>query len=159
MEVPILKGAICLDYDGPLQVLVLLIYAFKRPKKNACAPIAANCPTCKTCFTNEHLLRQTSTKLVTFIVEQPETFNPIKIENLINASYPLPFLDAKFNTLKVDSIVLTLTLLRHQSHSWVHSKSCFKKFAYKYFEILCHFVFPQSTILLKVVNVNFKIIP
>ncbi len=32
MEVPILKGAICLDYDGPLQVLVLLIYAFKRPK-------------------------------------------------------------------------------------------------------------------------------
>ncbi len=32
MEVPISKGAICFDCDGPLQVLVLLVFVFKRPK-------------------------------------------------------------------------------------------------------------------------------
>jgi hypothetical protein len=47
---------------------------------------------------------------------QLEIFNPTKIENLINALDPLLFPYAKFNTLIVDSIVLTLTLLRDQSH-------------------------------------------
>jgi hypothetical protein len=56
MEVPILKRAICLYYDGPLQVLILHVFAFKRPKQNACAPIAMNYSKCKTCFTSEHLL-------------------------------------------------------------------------------------------------------
>ncbi len=73
MKIPILKGAICHDYDGPLQVLILLISAFKRPKQNECAPIAVNCPTCKTCFISEHLLRETTTKLMTSIGIQPNT--------------------------------------------------------------------------------------
>ncbi len=128
MEVPILKGAICHDYDGLLQVLVLLIYAFKRPKQIACVPIVVDCPTCQTCFINEHFLRQTTTKLMTSIGIQLKTFNHIKIENLINALDPLPFPNEKSNTFKVDSIVLTLTLLRYQSHFRVHSKSCFKTF-------------------------------
>jgi hypothetical protein len=48
MKVPISKGAICPDYDGPLRVLVLPIFVFKKPKQNVNAPIVANCPTCKT---------------------------------------------------------------------------------------------------------------
>jgi hypothetical protein len=84
MEVPISKGVICPNCDGPLQVLVLLVHVFKRPKQNTSAPIAANCPTCKTCFTNEHVLKQITTKLVTLIGIQLETLNPTKIENLIN---------------------------------------------------------------------------
>jgi hypothetical protein len=62
MEVPILKGAICPKCDSPFQVLVLLVFALKRPKQNTCAPIGTNCPTCKTCFTSEHLSNQTTTK-------------------------------------------------------------------------------------------------
>jgi hypothetical protein len=96
---------------------------------------------------------------MTSIGIQPEIFNPTEIENLINALDPLPFPDAKSNIFIVDSIVLTLTLLRYQSHSWAHSKSCFKKFAHMPFRIVCRFAFPQSTILMIVVNVNFKIIP
>jgi hypothetical protein len=80
MEIPISKGAICLDYDGPLQVLILLAFIFKRLKQNASAPIVANCPTCKTCFINEHLLKQTTTKLMTSIDIQLETLNPTRIE-------------------------------------------------------------------------------
>ncbi len=159
MKIPISKGAICFDYDGPFQVLVLPIFVFKRPKQNTSAFIAKNCPTCKTCFINEDLLKQTTTKLMTSIGVQPEIFNPTKIENLINALDPLPFLDAKSNICIVDSIVLTLTLLRHQSHSWVHSKSCFKNFAHMPSRIVCRFAFPQSTTLVIVVNVDFKIIP
>jgi len=64
----------------------------------------------------------------------------------------LPFLDVKSNTFKVDSIVLTLTLLRYQSHSWTHSKSCFNKFAHMPFGVVCHFPFPQSTTLVTMVN-------
>jgi hypothetical protein len=66
---------------------------------------------------------------MTSIGIQLETFNATKIENFINAPDPLPFPNAKSNTFKVDSIVLTLTLLKYQSHYWAHSKSCFKKFA------------------------------
>ncbi len=102
MKIPILKGAICFDYDGPFQVLVLPIFVFKRPKQNTSAFIAANCPTCKTCFINEHLLKQTTTKLMTSIDIQPKIFNPIEIENLNNALDPLPFLDAKSNICIVD---------------------------------------------------------
>jgi hypothetical protein len=112
-EKPILKGAFCLDCDGFLQVLVLFIPIFKRPKQNASVPIAANCPIFKTSFTNEHLLWQTITKLATSIGIQPKTFNPIEIENFINALNLLPFPNAKSNSFKVNSIVLTLTLLRH----------------------------------------------
>jgi hypothetical protein len=71
----------------------------------------------------------------------------------------LPFLDAKSNTFKVDSILLTLTLLMDQNHSWTHSKSCFKKFAHTPFGVVCRFAFPQSTTSVIMVNVNFKIIP
>ncbi len=67
MEIPILKGAICPNYDDFLQVLVLHIYNFKMPKQNTFAFIVVNCPTCKNCFTNEHFLKQTTTKLVTSI--------------------------------------------------------------------------------------------
>ncbi len=84
IKVPILKGAICPNHDDPLQVLVLLDFDFKRPKQNRCAPIVTNCPTCKTYLTNEHLLKQTTTKLVTLIGIQLETLNPTKIENLVN---------------------------------------------------------------------------
>jgi hypothetical protein len=121
MEIPISKGAICHDHDGPLQLLVLSVFVFKRPKQNASAPIATNCPTCKTCFICEHLLKQTTTKLMTSISIQLENLNPTKIENLINAPYSLFFPNAKPNTLIVDSIVLMLKLLRYQSHSWAHS--------------------------------------
>ncbi len=76
IKVPISKGAICPNCDGPLQVLVLLVFSFKRPKQNKCAPIVANSLTCKSCFTNEHFLKQTTTKLATFIGIQLETFNP-----------------------------------------------------------------------------------
>jgi hypothetical protein len=103
MEVPILKGDICLDYDAPLQVLILHVFAFKRPKQNACAPIVMNYPKCKTCFTSDHLLTQTISKLATSIGNQLETLNLIEIKNLINASDMLPFLNAKSNTFKVDS--------------------------------------------------------
>ncbi len=99
--------------DGFFQVLVLFIYIFKRPKQNACVPIVANCPIFKTCFTNEHLLKQITTKLATSICIQPKTLNPIEIENFINALNLLPFLDAKSHTFKMNSIVLTLTLLRY----------------------------------------------
>lgn len=103
METPILKGAFCLDCDGFLQVLVLFISMFKRPKQNACVLIATNCPIFKTCFTNEHLLRQTTTKLATSIGIQPKTFNPIGIENFINNALDLlPFPNAKSNTFKVN---------------------------------------------------------
>jgi hypothetical protein len=127
MEVPISKGAICHDHDGTLQVLVLFVFVFKRPKQNASAPIAKNCPTCKSYFISEHLLKQTTTKLMTSINIQREILNPIKIENFINAPNLLFFPDSKSNTLIMDSIILTLTLLRYQSHSWAHSKFCFKK--------------------------------
>ncbi len=159
MKVPISKGAICPNYDGPLQVLVLFVFVFTRPKQNASAPIVANCPTCRTCFINEHLLKQTTIKLMTSIGIQLEILNPTEIENLINALDPLPFLDAQSNIFIVDSIVLTLTLLRYQSHSWAHLKSCFKKSAHTTFKIVCCFAFPQSTTLVIVVNVDFKIIP
>ncbi len=159
MEIPIWKGAICHNCDGPFQMLVLLVFAFKRPQKNTCAPITMNCPTCKTCFTSEHLLRQTTTKMVTSIGIQPKTLNLAKIENFINAIDLLPFPNPKSNTFKVDSIVLTLTLFRYQSHYWAHSKSCFKKFARTPYGVMCHCAFPQSTTLVTVVNVDFKIIP
>jgi hypothetical protein len=71
----------------------------------------------------------------------------------------LPFLDPKSNNFKVDSIVLTLTLLlRYQSHYWAHSKSCFKKSTRMSSMIMCHFVSPPLTTLMIVVNVKFKII-
>jgi hypothetical protein len=107
MEVPILKRAICPNCDSPFQVMVLPVFAFKKPKQNTCAPIVANCPTCKTCFTSEHLLKQTTTKMAISIGIQPKTLNPTKIENFINALDLLPFPDAKSNTFKVDSNVLT----------------------------------------------------
>jgi hypothetical protein len=113
MEVPISKGAICLNCDGPLQVLVLLVFIFKRPKQNTSALIVANCPTCKTCFTGEHLLKQTATKLMTSIGIQPKIINSTKIKNLINAPDPFPLPNAKSNIFIVDSIVLTLTLLKY----------------------------------------------
>ncbi len=141
IKVPILKGAICPNHDDPLQVLVLLDFDFKRPQQNKCAPIVANCPTCKTYLTNEHFLKQTTTKLVTLIGIQLETFNPTKIENFINTPDLLPF--PKSNTFKVDLIVLTLTLLRYQSHSCVHSKSCFKTSTCTPFGIVGCFVYPQ----------------
>jgi hypothetical protein len=128
MKVPILKGAIYPSCDGLHQVLVLLVFVFKRPKHNTSAPIATICPTCKTCFINEHLLKKTTTKLMTSIDIQPQNPNPNEIENLINALNPLPFPDVKSNIFIMDSIVLTLTLLRYQSHFWAHSKFCFKKF-------------------------------
>jgi hypothetical protein len=53
---------------------------------------------------------------MTSIGIQLETFNATKVENFINAPDPLPFPNAKSNTFKVDSIVLTLTLLKYQSH-------------------------------------------
>jgi hypothetical protein len=59
----------------------------------------------------------------------------------------------------MDLIVLTLTLLRYQNHYWAHSKSCFKKSTQTPSIIVCHFAFPQSTTLMIVVNVDFKIIP
>jgi hypothetical protein len=62
-EVSVFKGAICPKCNGPLQVLVILVSTFKRLKRNASAPIVGNCLTCKTCFTNESLLRQTTSKL------------------------------------------------------------------------------------------------
>ncbi len=65
---------------------------------------------------------------------------------------------AKSNTSKVDSMILTLTLLRYQNHFKVHSKSCFKKSASTTSRIVCHFTFPQSTTLVIMVNANFKII-
>ncbi len=159
MEIPISKGAICHNYDSPFQMLILPVFAFKRPKKNTCAPITMNCPTWKTCFTSEHLLRQTTTKMVTSISIQPKTLNPAKIENFINPIDSLPFPNPKSNTFKVDSIVLTLTLFRDQSHYWAHSKSCFKIFACTPYGVVCHCAFPQSTTLVTVVNANFKIIP
>jgi hypothetical protein len=107
MKVPISKGAICPNCDGlDLQVLVLHISPFKRPKQNTCVLIALNCPTCKTYFTNEHFLKQTTY----YQIGDPhryETLNPIEILNLINAPDPLPLLDANFNTFKLDSIVIT----------------------------------------------------
>jgi len=103
IEVPILKKAICFDYDGPLQMLILHVFAFKRPKQNACILIVMNYLKCKTCFTNEHLLMQTTTRLTTSICNQPKIFNPIESENLVNASDLLPFLNVKSNTFKVDS--------------------------------------------------------
>jgi len=159
MEVPIWKGAICPKCDGPFQMIVLPIFALIRPKQNTCAPIATNCPTCKTCFTSEHFSMQTTTKMATSIGIQLKTLNPTKIENFINALDPLPFSDAKSNTFKIDSIVLTLTLFRYQSHYWAHSKSCFKKSARMPFGVVCHFAFPQSTTLVTMVNDDFKIIP
>jgi hypothetical protein len=53
---------------------------------------------------------------MTSINIQLEILNPTKIENLINALDLLLFPYAKFNTLIMDSIVLTLTLLKYQSH-------------------------------------------
>ncbi len=35
MEIPISKGIICLERDGPLHVLVSLVSIFKRAKQNA----------------------------------------------------------------------------------------------------------------------------
>ncbi len=67
VEILISKWAICPNYDGFLQVLVLHVSTFEMPKENTCAPIIANCPTCKNCFTNEHFLRQTIIKLATSI--------------------------------------------------------------------------------------------
>jgi hypothetical protein len=84
-------------------MLILHVFAFKRPKQNACAPIAMNYPKCKTCFTNEHLLMQTTTKLATSIGNQHETLNPTEIENFVNTLDSLLFLHAKSNTFKVDS--------------------------------------------------------
>jgi hypothetical protein len=84
-ETHILKGAFCLDCDGFLQVLVLSIPIFKRPKQNASVSIVANCPIFKTCFTNEHLLKQTYQIGNLHIGIQLKTFNPIEIENFINA--------------------------------------------------------------------------
>ncbi len=115
-ETPILKRALCFDCDGFLQVLVSFISIFKRPKQNACVPIVANCPIFKTCFTNEHLLKQTTTKLTTSIGIQLNTLNPVEIENFINALDLLPFPNAKSNTFKVNSIILPLTLLRYHNH-------------------------------------------
>ncbi len=140
IKIPILKSVIR-NHDGPLQVLVFLDFDFKRPKQNACAPIVASCPTYTTCFTNEHLLKQTTTKLVTLIGIQLETLNPPKIENLINTLDLLPF--PKSNTFKVDLIVLTSTLLRYQSHSCAHSKSCFKMSTCTPSGIVGYFVYPQ----------------
>jgi hypothetical protein len=100
-----------------------------------------------------------TTKMATSIGIQPKTFNPTEIENFINALDPLPFPDAKSNTFKMDLIVLTLTLFRYQNHYWAHSKYCFKKYAHMLFGVACHFAFPQSTTLVIVVNVDFKIIP
>jgi hypothetical protein len=97
--------------------------------------------------------------MATSIGIQPKTFNLAKIEIFINALDPLPFPDAKSSTFKVDSIVLTLTLFRYQSHYWAHSKSCFKKFARMFYGVVCHCAFPQSTTLVTMVNVDFKIIP
>jgi hypothetical protein len=121
-------------------MLILLIFAFKRPKQNTCAPIVASCPTCKTCFINEHFLNQTTTNLATFIGIQLETLNPTKIVKLINALDPLPF--QKSNTFKVDLIILTLTLLKYQSHYCVHSKCCFKKSTCTPSRIVCCFAYP-----------------
>jgi hypothetical protein len=42
---------------------------------------AAHCSTCKTCFISEHLLKQTTTKLMTSINIQLEVLNPTEIEN------------------------------------------------------------------------------
>jgi hypothetical protein len=64
---------------------------------------------------------------MTSIDIQPQNPNPNEIENLINALNPLPFPDAKSNIFIVDSIVLTLTLLRYQSHSWAHHKILFQE--------------------------------
>jgi hypothetical protein len=86
-KLPISKGAICLDYDDPFQVLVLLVFVFKRPKQNTCVPIVANCPTCKTCFTSEHLSKQTTTKITISIRIQPETINPTTITKCILVHY------------------------------------------------------------------------
>jgi len=80
IKVPNSKGAICPNHGGLLQVLVLLVSNFKRLKQKACVPIVASCPTCKTCFTNEHLLKQTTTKLVTLIGIQLETLNPLRLK-------------------------------------------------------------------------------
>jgi hypothetical protein len=141
IKVPISKGAICPNHGGPLQVLVLLVSNFKRLKQKACVLIVVNCPTCKTCFTNEHLLKQTTTKFVTLIGIQLETLNPTKIENRINTPNSLPF--PKSNTIKVDLIVLTLTLLKYQSHFCAHSKSCFKTSTCTPFGIVGCFAYPQ----------------
>jgi len=67
MEIPVLIGAICPNYDGFLQLVVLHVSTFKMPKQNTCAPMVANCPTCKNCFTSEHFLKKTTTKLATSI--------------------------------------------------------------------------------------------
>lgn len=67
VEILVSKGAFCPNYDGFLQVLVLLVFTFKMPKQNTSPPIVANCPTCKNCFTSDHSLRQTTIKLVTSI--------------------------------------------------------------------------------------------
>jgi hypothetical protein len=102
-------------------------------------------------------LSQTTTNLANFIGIQLETLNPTKIVNLINALDPLPF--PKSNTFKVDLIILTLTLLRYQSHSCAHSKCCFKKSTCTPSRIMCCFVYPQSTISMTMVNDDFKMTP
>jgi hypothetical protein len=157
-EIPISKGAICPDCNGPLQVLVVRVSAFKRPKRNVSAPIACNFLTCKTCFTSESLLQQIACKLAISKKIRPELLQPNEIETFINAPRPLPFLDATAHTFIANSVILTLTLLRFQSHSWAHIKSCFKKFVRSLSGTICRFVFPQSTNLVAVVDANFKVI-
>jgi hypothetical protein len=58
-------------------------------------------------------LKQTTTKLMTSIDIQFKIINSIEIENLINALDLFPFPNEKSNIFIVDSIVLSLTLLRY----------------------------------------------
>jgi hypothetical protein len=90
-KVPITKGTIFPDCEGLLQVLVFSISTFKRSKYNLDAPIAANCSKCKTCFTSEHLLQQTTSKLAISKGIRPEHIQLIEIKNFTNAPDPLPF--------------------------------------------------------------------
>jgi hypothetical protein len=45
------KGIIDANYDEHLQVMVLLIFTFKKPKHNMDVLVATNCSVCKTYFT------------------------------------------------------------------------------------------------------------
>jgi hypothetical protein len=135
-----------MDCNGPLQILVLPISFFKRLKYNADASIAANYPKCKTCFISKHLLQWIAAKLAISEGIRLEHVQLIKIENLINTPNPLPFPDATSHTITTSSVILTLTLLRLQCHSWVHAKSCFKKSAYIPSETIFYFAFPSLLI-------------
>lgn len=66
-KMPIAKGTICPDCEGPLQMLVIPAFTFKRPKQNAKALMVANFPSYKTCFTSVHFLRLKTIKLATSV--------------------------------------------------------------------------------------------